>query len=68
MLPVIIIAVIVIPLLVVSFVQIRKRNAAGESLAGSDTSQAELEREFAAAEAYEDQWREQQHDPEHPSH
>ena len=35
---------------------------AGESLAGSDTSQAELEREFAAAEAYEDQWREQQHD------
>ena len=46
MLPVIIIAVIVIPLLILSFVQIRRRNAAGESLAGTDASQEELDREI----------------------
>ena len=65
MLPVAIIALIAIPLLVVVFVQIRRRNVAGEDLGGTD--QAEPEREFAAAEAYEDQWREQQHArPDHP--
>jgi hypothetical protein len=66
MLPVIIVAVIVVPLLVFAFVQIRRQKAEGEQLADTDTSPAELEREFAAAEAYEEQWREQQHQgPDH---
>jgi hypothetical protein len=60
MLPVIIIAVIVIPLLIFAFVGIRRRNAAGEKLEPG-TSQAELEKEFEAAEAYEEQWRADQH-------
>jgi hypothetical protein len=60
MLPVIIIAVIVIPLLIFAFVGIKRRNAVGEKLEPG-TSQAELDKEFAAAEAYEEQWRSDQH-------
>jgi len=66
-LPVIIIAVIAVPLLIVAVVKTRRRTAAREELAGSGTSQAELEREFAAAEAYDDEWRKQQHsEQQHP--
>lgn len=61
MLPIIILAVIAVPLLIFAFVRVRGRTKAGEDLAGTGTSQAELEREFAAAEAYEDEWRKQQH-------
>jgi uncharacterized membrane protein len=59
-LPVIIIALLVIPLLVFAFLGVKRRNAAGEKLEPG-TSEAELEREFAAAEAYEDEWRAKQH-------
>ena len=66
MLPIIILAVVAVPLLIVAFVRIRQRNDAGEDLSASGTSKAELEREFAAAEAYEDEWREQQHSERQP--
>ena len=66
MLPVIILAVIAIPLLVYAFMRVRRRNESGEDLSASGTSKAELEREFAAAEAYEDEWREQQHSERQP--
>jgi hypothetical protein len=64
-LPVIIIAVLVIPLLILAFVGIKRRNAVGEKLEPG-TDQAELDREFAAAEAYEEKWRADQHS--HPDH
>jgi hypothetical protein len=65
-LPVIIIAVLVIPLLIFAFVGVKRRNAVGEKL-DPGTDQAELDREFAAAEAYEDEWRAKQHPHDHQS-
>ena len=58
MLPVLIFAVIAIPLLVVGFLVARRRAVTGEHPAGEDAQErAEIEREFAEAEAYEAQWR-----------
>jgi len=60
MIPWIIFAVIVVPLLIAVFAATRRRTAAGEHPAGEDAEErAEIEREFAAAEAYEEKWREE---------
>ena len=68
MLPVIIFAVIAIPLLIAAFYGVRRTRASTERAAEVDEgSRAELEREFAAAEAYEEKWRAEQHDPRHGS-
>jgi len=57
--PWLIFAVIVVPLLIVVFGVALRRRAEGEHPAGEDpAAQAETEREFAAAEAYEAEWRE----------
>jgi hypothetical protein len=58
--PWIIFAVVVVPLVVVGFAASRRRTAAGEHPASEDAqARAETEREFAAAEAYEERWREE---------
>ena len=60
MIPWLIFAVIVVPLVVIVFAASRRRTAAGEHPAGEDAAaRAEIEREFAAAEAYEEKWREE---------
>jgi len=59
-LPWLIFAVVVVPLVIVGFAASRRRTAAGEHPAGEDAeARAEIEREFAAAEAYEEKWREE---------
>jgi hypothetical protein len=61
-LPVIIFVCIAIPLLVIAFVAVRRSKKTTEHLAEAEgTSEAEMEREFAAAEAYEEKWRDEQH-------
>jgi len=58
--PWLIFAVVVVPLVIVAFAASRRRTAAGEHPASEDAqAKAETEREFAAAEAYEEQWREE---------
>ena len=60
MLPWIIIAVVVVPLVVIGFVVTRRQTAAGEQLESEDAdTRARTEEEFAAAEAYDAEWREQ---------
>ena len=56
MIPWIIFAVVVVPLLVIAFVAMRRKTAAGELL--DDDAQAQAEEEFAEAEAYDAEWRE----------
>ena len=56
--PWIIFAVVLVPLVVVGFVATRRRTAAGEHPAGEDAAErARIEQEFADAEAYEAEWR-----------
>lgn len=62
-LPLILIAVVVVPLLVVAFAATRRSKRAGEHPATEDD--ATTEAEFAAAEAYQEQWREDEHKQEH---
>jgi len=58
--PWIIFAVVVVPLVVVAFAATRRRTDAAEHPAGEDAQErAETEREFAEAEAYEEKWREE---------
>jgi hypothetical protein len=58
--PWIIFAVVVVPLVVVAFVASRRRTAAGEHPAGEDArTKALTEQEFAEAEAYEAKWLEE---------
>jgi len=60
MIPWIIMAVVAVPLVVIAFVATRRRTIAGEHPAGEDAqARARIEEEFAAAEAYEAEWREQ---------
>jgi hypothetical protein len=60
MIPWIIMAVIAVPLVVIAFVAARRRTIAGEHPAGEDAeARARIEEEFAAAEAYEAEWRKQ---------
>jgi hypothetical protein len=57
--PWIIFGVVVVPLVVVGFVATRRRTVAGEHPAGEDAqAKARTEEEFAAAAAYEAEWRE----------
>jgi hypothetical protein len=61
-LPVIIFVVIAIPLLLIAFFAVRRSNAKREGpLLDDPAARAELEREFAAAEAYEDKLRGEAH-------
>lgn len=60
MIPWIIMAVVVVPLVVIAFVASRRRTAASEHPAREDAeARARIEGEFAEAEAYEAEWREQ---------
>ena len=58
MIPWIIFALVVVPLVVVAFVASRRRTAAGEHPESEDAeAKALTEQEFAEAEAYEAKWR-----------
>ena len=60
MIPWIIFAVVVVPLVIVAFVMSRRRAVAGEHPAGEGTQAEELtDQELAEAEAYEAKWHEQ---------
>ena len=60
MIPWLIFAAVVVPLVVVGYAASRRRTAAGEHPANEHAqAKAETEREFAAAEAYEEKWREE---------
>ena len=60
MIPWIIFALVVVPLVVVAFVASRRRTAAGEHPASEDAqARALTEQEFAEAEAYEAKWLEE---------
>ena len=60
MIPWLILAVVAVPVVVLGFASIRRRTAAGEHPATEDAAaRARTEREFAEAEAYEEQWREE---------
>ena len=61
MIPWIVMAVIAVPLVVVAFVAARRRTREAEGLDAEDPETTrEIEREFAAAERYEEKWREEQ--------
>jgi hypothetical protein len=63
--PWLILALVAVPLVVVGFASMRRRTAAAEHPAAEDAAaDARIEREFAEAEAYEEQWREANKD--HP--
>jgi len=58
--PWIIMAVVVVPLVVVGFVVTRRKTVAGEQLEVDDVeARARTEQEFAEAEAYEAKWLEE---------
>jgi hypothetical protein len=58
--PWLIFALVVVPLVVVAFVAARRRAVAGERLTSEDAqAEARTEQEFAEAEAYEAKWREE---------
>lgn len=62
MLPVIIFAAVAVPLLLIGFVAMRQRAArAGVEEPAGAATQEEYEHEFEDAEAYQEQWREEQH-------
>jgi uncharacterized membrane protein len=65
-LPIIILAVIVVPLLVVAFVGARRKTRAGEHVSNETAAdRARNEREFAEADRYDEEWREAQHEEQH---
>lgn len=64
MIPWLIFAVVAVPLVVMGFVSMRRRTAVAEHPATDDAARVRTEREFAEAEAYEEQWREENKD--HP--
>jgi len=58
--PWLIFALVVVPLVVVAFVAARRRTVAGEHRTSEDAeARARTEQEFAEAEAYEAKWREE---------
>ena len=60
MIPWLILAVVAVPLVVIGFASMRRRTAVAENPATEDAdARARTEREFAEAEAYEEQWREE---------
>jgi hypothetical protein len=61
--PWLIVALVAVPLVLVGFASVRRRTVAGEHAPGEDAAErARIEREFADAEAYQEQWREEQRD------
>ena len=63
MIPWLIFAVVAVPLVVVGFLSIRRRNEVSDHPATEDAAaRGRTEREFAEAEAYEEQWREENKD------
>lgn len=63
MIPWLILAVVAVPLVVVGFASLRRRNEASEHPATEDAAARDrTEREFAEAEAYDAQWREENKD------
>jgi uncharacterized membrane protein len=61
MIPWLIFALVAVPLVVVAFAATRRRTAVADNAATEDVA-ARTEREFAEAEAYEEQWREKNKD------
>ena len=60
-LPVFIFVVVAVPLLVLAFRAVQRSKAAGERPANeTDAVRARTEDEFAAAEAYQEEWREEE--------
>ena len=60
MIPWLIVALVVVPLVIVAFVAARRRTVAGEHPASENAQErARTDQEFAAAEAYEAKWREE---------
>ena len=60
MIPWLILALVVVPLVIVAFVVTRRRTVAAERPATEDArARAQTEQEFADAEAYEAKWREE---------
>jgi hypothetical protein len=58
--PWLVFALVAVPLVVLAFAAARRRTAAGEHPATEDAeTRARTEEEFAEAEAYEAEWREQ---------
>ena len=61
MLPVLIFVLIAIPVLVIAYRASRRSRAAGEHPnPETDADRAEIENEFAQAEAYQEEWREEE--------
>ncbi len=61
MLPWLLIAVVLVPLLVIAFAAARRTKTAGEHPVPEDAAtQARIEQEFTEAEAYQEQWREEE--------
>jgi uncharacterized membrane protein len=59
--PVIAFVVIAVPLIVIAFFAMRRTKQAGEHPPGEDAAtRARTEQEFAAAEAYQEEWREEE--------
>jgi uncharacterized membrane protein len=56
--PWIVMAVVVVPLVVIAFVASRRKTAAGERI-DDPKAQERTEQEFAEAEAYDAEWREE---------
>jgi hypothetical protein len=62
-LPVLIVAAVAVPILVLAFVAARRRNDAGEHPAGEgDAERLLVEREFEESERYQEEWRKEQHE------
>ena len=60
MIPWVILAVIAVPLVVIGYAVMRRNAAAGDLRTSDDVAaSAEVEQEFAEAEAYEAKWHEQ---------
>ena len=63
--PWIILAVVAVPILVIAFSSMRKKDAAGEHPAGqTEADQERIEQEFEESERYQEEWREE-HRKEH---
>ena len=63
MIPWLILAIVAVPLVVVGFASMRRRTTVAEHPTTEDAAvRARTEREFAEAEAYEAQWREENKD------
>ena len=66
MLPIIIVVVVAIPVLVLAVMKVRRRTTTAEHPAGEGAAErAEIEREFAESERYQEEWRAEQH--KHPT-